>query len=520
MSRPLILFSVAVCGVAGLTYVVNLLDRRPNRYVLIPAPARVLQGCVTLALMSSVAVVTVSTMSESMGFALRWTPSGQLFVRVLNALSDVDRDGYGLLRNPRDAAPLDAAIHPYAIDIPGNGVDEDGLAGDLPRAAASIPEWHPSALPWRNRPPVILFVLESVRADVVGSFFGGRRVTPVLDSLAAEGLQVHSAWSHNGFTSQSRYHILTGKLASGRGDDTILDDFKAHGYEVAYFSGQDDSFGDVGFLRHGVDTYYDARNDIDGRYTSSTTPGSLAVPLNMVEARIRNYLSGRRDGAPLFLYVNFHDTHYPYNHPGLENLIGGELLPASLISPARRVDLLRTYLNATANVDQAIGRVINAIEQQVRQRAAVIVIGDHGESLFDQGFLGHGYALNEAQTRIPLIVRGLPARITMPFGQADLRKVVNEALTRPDIDDRPSAVTERRSRVFQYLGRLESTSQIGWTMAEGSFTYDLRSDRVNVWDGSVKPSFLAGEPRRVFLELVHTWERLLLANAPAKDSSH
>ena len=50
-------------------------------------------------------------------------------------------------------------------------------------AAASIPEWHPSALPWRNRPPVILFVLESVRADAVGSFFGGRRVTPVLDSL-------------------------------------------------------------------------------------------------------------------------------------------------------------------------------------------------------------------------------------------------------------------------------------------------------------------------------------------------
>ena len=137
-----------------------------------------------------------------------------------------------------------------------------------------------------------------------------------------------------------------------------------------------------------------------------------------------------------------------------------------------------------------------------------------------QGFLGHGYALNEAQTRIPLIVRGLPVRITMPFGQADLRKVVNEALTRPDIDDRPSAVTERSSRVFQYLGRLESTPQIGWTMAEGSFTYDLRSDRVNVWDGSVKPSLLEGEPRKLFMELVHTWERLLLANAPAKDSSN
>jgi hypothetical protein len=455
-----------------------------------------------------------------MGFALRWTPSGQLFVRVLNTLSDLDRDGHGLLRNPRDAAPLDAAIHPYAIDIPGNGVDEDGLAGDLPQAAASTPEWHPSALDWPNRPPVILFVLESVRADVVGSSFGGRRVTPVLDRLAAEGLKIDSAWSHNGFTSQSRYHILTGKLASGRGNDTMLDDFKVHGYEVAYFSGQDDDFGDVGLLRHGVDTYYDARNDVDGRYTSSTTPGSLAVPLNVLEGRIRDYLGSRHNGAPLFLYVNFHDTHYPYNHPGLENLLGGELLRASLISPARRLELLRTYLNATANVDRAIGRVITAVEQQVRQRPAVIVIGDHGESLFDQGFLGHGYALNEAQTRIPLIIRGLPARITLPFGQANLREAINEALTRSDINERPSAVAGRRSRVFQYLGRLESTPQIGWMMAEGSFTYDLRSDQVDIWGGQVKQSLLAGEPRNMFVELVRTWERLLLANAPAKGSGN
>src|SRR5688500_14758384 len=41
MSRPLILCSVTVCAVAGLTYVVHLLDRRPNRDVLVPAPARV-----------------------------------------------------------------------------------------------------------------------------------------------------------------------------------------------------------------------------------------------------------------------------------------------------------------------------------------------------------------------------------------------------------------------------------------------------------------------------------------------
>ena len=96
-------------------------------------------------------------------------------------------------------------------------------------------------------------------------------------------------------------------------------------------------------------------------------PGSLAVPLSVVLDRVHEYLQERQSKAPLFLYVNFHDTHYPYNHPGLENLLGVDLLPPSQISASRRVELLRTYLNATSNVDRAIGTVIGTVEERLRQ---------------------------------------------------------------------------------------------------------------------------------------------------------
>ncbi len=521
MSRPLFVGALAFAGLVALIWLLHrFADGSPGAIVL-PIPGPALRHCLALTLLSSVGVVSVSVTSEAMGLGLRWTPAGQLFSTILNRFSDFDRDGYGLLTNPRDNAPFDPAIHPHAIDVPGNGVDEDGLAGDLPLASAVYSEPPLRNDPWPNRPPVILFVLESVRADAVGALYESRRVTPVMDRLSAEGLKVESAWSHNGFTGQSRYHILTGSLLDGRGGDTLLDDFKAHGYDVAYFSGQNDDFGGLGLDYRRIDKFYDARQDIRNRYSTSTTPGSLAVPLSVVLDRVHEYLQGRQSKAPLFLYVNFHDTHYPYTHPGLENLLGVDLLPPSQISASRRAELLRTYLNATSNVDRAIGTVISTVEAQVGQRPAIVIIGDHGESLFEQGFLGHGYALNGAQTRVPLIASGLPLTVTMPFGQAGLRRAISDAMKKGARADIPAlARYSSSSRVFQYLGTLDAPSQIGWMTADGPFLYDFRSNRVSVWEGTVAPDDLDGVHRRWFEELVHTWESMLLARNQTHVAAH
>lgn len=523
MSRPLVVLGVAVAAIAGLTWLVHRLSQGSPQPVVLPLPRIVAQRCLALVLLSSVCVIAVSMTSEAMGIGIRRTPSGQLFITALNRLSDIDGDGYGVLQSPRDLAPFDSAIQPYALDRPGNGIDENGIGGDLPAA------WHSSAIAspipysaWPARPPVILFVLESLRADAVGAVYEGARVTPVMDNLAAEGVRVEDAWSHNGVTSQSRYHILSGSLVYGRGDSTLLDDFKNHGYDVAYFSGQNDDFGSLGIDYRRLDKYYDARQDVEFRYSTSRSPGSLAVPHTVVERRIREYLAAQDPTHPLFLYVNFHDTHYPYTHAGLENLLGVELLSPSLISPGRRPELRRTYLNAAANVDRAIGRVIAGVQAHTGQRPAVVILSDHGESLFEQGFLGHGFALNDAQTRIPFIVSGLSLTITTPFGQSDLRSLMNAAMTeRAHIGERPTVHHSREARVFQYLGTLDTPAQIGWMTASGSLTYDFRSERVSIWDAVVSPRDLTGQPKRMFQELVYTFESILLARTgpPARPAT-
>ena len=152
MARPLFVFGLALTAMVGMTALLHRFDRRDGSLIVLPTAASVVQKSVFLAVLSSVIVTAVSMTSESMGFGLRATPSGQLFTLVLNRLSDVDRDGSGLLQSPRDIAAFDPTIHPYALDIPGNGIDEDGLAGDLPVRSALNSNVPAARGAWTERP--------------------------------------------------------------------------------------------------------------------------------------------------------------------------------------------------------------------------------------------------------------------------------------------------------------------------------------------------------------------------------
>ncbi|MEO7275220.1 MAG: sulfatase-like hydrolase/transferase, partial [Vicinamibacterales bacterium] len=438
LAEPLWLIATAVALMAALVW---LLQRWCPGTAAAPrrrGPTVMTLGL--LLLLGSVAVTAGATLSEPVAAGLRRKPSARAMAIVVNRLSDVDRDGYGVGARPADARPFDAKVHPYAVDLPGNGVDEDGIGGDLPVAEAAYTEGATTAPAWAWKPDVVFVLLESVRADVIETMIDGRPVTPTLRGLAAAGGAAPLAFSHNGFTYQSRYHLFSGSLAGVRGGRTLIDDFKGNGYRVGYFSGQDDSFGGpelaVGFDR--ADAFFDARSAPGRRYTQYATPGSLAVPAAVVLEQASGFVAAADRAVPMFLYVNFHDTHYPYHYRAIRPLISRAVLEPGEIGPARGAALRDMYMNTVANVDQAIGTLIAEVTR-VRGRApTVIVTSDHGESLFDEGFLGHGYALNDAQTRVPFVTQGLPLQLPQPFGQVDVRQAIWNALAAaPPVSVRP-----------------------------------------------------------------------------------
>jgi hypothetical protein len=144
----------------------------------------------------------------------------------------------------------------------------------------------------------------------------------------------------------------------------------------------------------------------------------------------------------------------------------------------------------------------------------VIVVADHGESLFDEGFLGHGYALNDAQTRIPLVVANLDLTLAEPVGQADLRDAVREALGRPATGSTPSIRQDASRHVFQYLGTINRPAEIAFTTRDGRFQYDFRDARARVSGGSwERPPALGPPEAERWRELVTLWERMMIARA-------
>jgi hypothetical protein len=510
---PALVLAAACTAAAALVWAAHRVEGTAGNGAREPVAWPLLLGCAGAA-----ALGIAATRSDVFENGLLRKPAGQAFAAVVNAVTDVDRDGYGIVGRTSDPDAFDSTVYPYAVDLPGNGIDEDGVGGDLPAGATPYADAVPASRPWPHTPDVVLVVLESFRADLLGAQFEGETITPVLDALAARGYSSPAAFSHNGYTVQSRFHLFTGTLAGRPGAPTLIDDFKARGYQVGYFSGQDESFGgpqySIGFTR--ADAATDARTDRAKRYSTSTTAGSLAVPMSVVEGHVAAFLGRAAADRPVVICVNFHDTHFPYTHPGIETITSATRLAREDIAPGAHAALWATYANTAANVDRAIGHVIEAVRTARGREPGIIVTSDHGESLFDEGFLGHGYGLNDTQTRVPLIVANLPVVLPSPMGQSELRPALLAAMSDPDGTRKPGTAPRGEAPIFQYLGDLARPKQVAFLGPNGRFIYDFRSGRARAAHGDwLPPTELPKAEREEFLSLVRFWERIQLARKPA-----
>jgi choline-sulfatase len=255
-------------------------------------------------------------------------------------------------------------------------------------SVSCTPESQQEPLAARVAPDILLVTIDTLRADRVGAYGDPLAQTPQLDALAAESALFTSAWTVAPLTMPAHTSLLTGLYPYDHGVhdngmiadeqlNTIAERLQGSGYRTGGFVSAyvlDSAFG----LEQGFDHYEDDFHPEEvGR----------AVTLDSVQRPARETVRAalawwRKQSSPRFMWVHLFEPHAPY-------------------APSADWSGSDPYRGEVFDVDRALRPLL----LEVGDSALVVVVGDHGESLWDEGEADHANLLTRSSSRVPLIIR-------------------------------------------------------------------------------------------------------------------
>lgn len=258
-----------------------------------------------------------------------------------------------------------------------------------------------------NRPPhVVIVVLESFRHNVVTP-----EVMPRLSAWSRTGLKLARHYAGSNRSQYGIYGLLYGRhpltyaaAIVGSVPPPLCISFAAAGYRTHYLASARTEWA---LMDAFINRRTFAHLEIDDH-------GDWPGRDRRVLARIPRLLAEAGD-EPRLVVAFLMSTHYNYQYPPEfarfepATQFGGvtDFVADDWQRPEDRAGLLNRYQNAAAFLDDELGRLRDQLDPQ---RTLVVITGDHGESLFEDGTLTHSSRLSEIQLRVPccLIGPGLP----------------------------------------------------------------------------------------------------------------
>jgi len=280
-----------------------------------------------------------------------------------------------------------------------------------------------------KRPNVLLWVVDTLRADHLEIYGYQRETAPRLAELARDGVVFERTYATSSWTKPSTASLLTGLTPERHRATTrahLLDGrlrllpeyLKDLGYHTAAFVTNPWTTPSWGFGRG-----FDGFSELLGRPRAE----------NVLQAVLR-HLDGDI-GDPFFLYVHTLDPHGPYTPPPSfrERWAPDPALrfpnPKKIKPDTPPEDLetaVAAYDGEISYGDEAFGRVLDRLrEDGLYDDALIIFTSDHGEELGDHGRGEHGRTLFEEVVKVPLVMK-LPgnrhagARVAVPVSIVDL----------------------------------------------------------------------------------------------------
>ena len=352
-----------------------------------------------------------------------------------------------------------------------------------------------------RRPNVLFLMADQLRGDFLGCAGNPAASTPNLDRLAARGALFRRAYSSTPSCTPARAAILTGRSPWGHGmlgyhrvrerytvelprlfaeagwrthavgKNHFHPQRNTHGYDTIELdeSGRRESEEFVSDYRAwfarvapGEDPDATGIGWNDYRAATYVLPEELH-PTTWTAERAVAFLEEHPDDAPFFLKVSFARPHSPYDPPERfleridpaavpvpragawsEEAFGAFHAPEKYTAARNALRLETTlqsrryYLASLAFVDEAIGRILAALESSGElENTLILFTSDHGDMLGDHHLWRKTYAY-EGSAGIPLIVWWGDDVLDAPRGQVrdepvELRDVLPTFLDAGDL---------------------------------------------------------------------------------------
>jgi arylsulfatase len=264
--------------------------------------------------------------------------------------------------------------------------------------------------------PVVLIVVDTLRADHLGSYGHSRNTSPHIDSLAADAVVYRNAYSTAPWTAPSIASLLASqypKKLGIRDTQSILSDDLVMLPEVLREAG----YATGAVVSHTFCSKKWNFNQGFEEFDESNIVGLRQVSSTGVTREGLDFLD-RHKSEPFFLWLHYFDPHFPYllhdDFPfGTGNLktwvrsgMSHTVLRKHKISEDDRQEILRIYDSEIGLTDQAIGRVLERLKELgLYERSLIIFAADHGEAFQERGRFGHSGSLHDELVNVPLIIK-------------------------------------------------------------------------------------------------------------------
>jgi arylsulfatase A-like enzyme len=285
---------------------------------------------------------------------------------------------------------------------------------------------------------VVLVLVDTLRADHLGTYGYPRPTSPRVDRLAAESLVFEQARSVAPWTNPAIASIFTGRhphavldphrhaqairQALPKNVPTLASKLGEAGFRTLAFVDHPGISPGHGFAR-GFETFVQLYREL-GTPTWGQADGD-----RLVDEVARHFpaLAGRR----FFVYVHLIFPHRPYDAPPRYTELFGP--PSKVYRKRNKQRLIDAYDAEIRFTDDVVADLLAELERAgLRDDSWVIFTSDHGEGFWEHGHDEHGNSLFDELLRIPLVLapplsaRVAPRRIETSVSLVDLHATVLE----------------------------------------------------------------------------------------------